>query len=57
MTMKNSIAVCVGFLAIVGAFPATAADAVEEQLVYETREAIPEAYRWNLDDIFPSTDA
>ncbi len=55
MTMKYPIVVCIGFLAITGALPAAAADAVEEQLLYETREAIPEAYRWNLDDIFPST--
>jgi oligoendopeptidase F len=44
-------------LALTAAFPATAGDQVEEQAVYETRDAIPEAYRWNLEDIFPSTDA
>ncbi len=55
--MKSSLVLCVAFLAIVGALPVVAADAVEEQLLYETREAIPEAYRWNLDDIFTSTEA
>ncbi|RLE19754.1 MAG: oligoendopeptidase F [Acidobacteria bacterium] len=57
MLMKSSIVVCVGFLAIAAALPTSAEDGFEEQALYETREAIPEAYRWNLDDIFPSTPA
>ncbi len=57
MTLKTSVVLSVAFCAIVGSFPVSANDAVEEQLMYETREAIPEAYRWNLADIFPSTEA
>ncbi|MCK5377948.1 MAG: oligoendopeptidase F [Acidobacteria bacterium] len=55
MTSKISIVLCAAFLAINTGLPAGAGEAVEEQLLYETREAIPQAYRWNLEDIFPST--
>lgn len=37
-------------------WPAAAAEK-PEQLIYSTRAEIPEAYRWNLEDIFPDTGA
>ncbi|MEN8162509.1 MAG: oligoendopeptidase F [Acidobacteriota bacterium] len=57
MQSKISVACCTAFFVSMAALPAVAGDAVEEHLLYETREAIPEDYRWNLEDIFPSTDA
>ncbi len=48
---------CVVLLAAAGAAIAAPTESAEEQLIYETRGDIPEAYRWKLEDIFPSVDA
>lgn len=55
MKMKNLLIWSLTILSVAAVVPAFAETAAEEQLLYETREAIPEPYRWNLDDIFPST--
>lgn len=43
-------------LAVAGGVGATD-EAFQEQLMFDTRDEIPEAYRWNLADIMPSDEA
>ncbi len=42
---------------LIASFPVLAEDATAEKLYYDSRDEIPEKYRWNIDDIFPSVDA
>lgn len=46
----------VSILALLFAFPVAAGEDSDEVFYYETRDEVPEKYRWNLGDIFPSVE-
>lgn len=53
---SGGLLVCAAALLLSASFE-TVAGQNEEKLFFESREDIPAAYRWNLADIFESTDA